>query len=218
MEIDSLSNWSRIYFDLFSMECFMDKEILRQIVHLSGLLFVFIAQFLDKWASAAMFLIIGAFFFTYGEYVKRKTNAIFGLRKLPFFFERKKSRPFAGAFWFYIGCGISFILFPHIIASAASSVLAIGDSLSTLIGREIGNHKLIGNKSLEGTLAFFVFSFFLTLFFVKPFIGMVGALIGALVELSVPDKLAKKTSLFLDDNFLIPIISGSVMFGLGFVL
>ena len=196
----------------------MNREVFRQLVHLSGLLFVFIAQFLDRWVSAMVFLGIGVFFFIYGEYVKRKEHGLFGLRKLAMMMERKESRLFSGAFWFYIGCGISFLLFHHQIASAASAILAVGDSLSTIVGINFGRHKIIGKKSIEGSLTFFVSSFLISLIFVRWEVGLIGALIASVIELITPHKVGKKTYWILDDNLLIPIISGAVMFGVDFYL
>lgn len=195
----------------------MHKEVLRQLTHLSGLIFVFIAQYLDKLQASALFLGIGAFFLIYSEYVRR-TKALFGFRDLVYKFEKRKAvKPFIGAYWFYIGCGLSFILFPHKAALAASAILAVGDSFSTLIGIHFGKHKIADNKSFEGALAFFISSFVISLLFVKPLLGFAGAFIGAVVELSIPPKTSKRSSWLLDDNLLIPIISGLVVSGLLFL-
>ena len=194
----------------------MQKEILRQIVHLSGLLFVFLAQIFDKWISSAIFFGIFFIFIFYGEYIKIKKQPLLGLRNLAFFFERKNTRPFTGAIFFYLGCGLAFLIFPHNIASVSSAILAVGDSLSTIIGMNFGRHKTIGKKSVEGSLAFFAGSFLISLIFVKWQIGFIGSLIAALVELCIPPKIGGKTLWLLDDNLLIPIICGIVMFLFGF--
>ncbi len=192
--------------------------MLRQFVHLSGLLFVGLAHFLDSMQSAVLFLVIGLFFFLYWEYIKIKKKPLMGLRNLAFFFERKDVRPFTGAVWFYIGGFLAFVLFPHNIASASVSILAVGDSLSTVFGVKFGRHKLIGKKSLEGSLAFFASSFLVSLIFVNPLVGFFGSLTGALVELLIPQKIGKKAYWFLDDNLLIPVISGAVMWILNILL
>ena len=191
----------------------MHHEIPRQAVHLSGLAFVFVAQYLGKPWAFLVFFAIAAFFFVYAEHVKR-AKPIFGFRRLVFFFEKRgSSRPFVGAFWFYMGSGIAFVLFPLNIALAASAILSVGDSFSTIFGVHFGKHKIIGKKSLEGSLAFLIGSFLISLIFVKPLIAFLGALVGALVELYTPDKIRnKKVHWVFDDNLLIPIISGAVMF------
>lgn len=186
----------------------MHKEMLRQAVHLSGLAFVFAAQYLDKMQGAVLFLSIGIFFLVYSEYVRR-TKSLLGFRNFVYKFEKRKdSRPFKGAYWFYIGCGISFALFPKNIASAASAILAVGDSFSTIIGIHFGRHKIINNKSAEGTLAFFITAFLASLLFVNPVASFIGSAAAAVVELITPPKLSKRSHWILDDNLLIPITSG----------
>lgn len=196
----------------------MHSETLRQLAHLSGLAFVAAAQYLDWLTAAAMFFAIGAFFFFYAEYVKRTKPAL-GFRNFVFKFEKRKGRNFSGAFWFYIGAGLGFILFPLNIASAAAAILAVGDSFSTLIGVHFGKHKIVGKKSLEGSLAFLFGSFLISLVFVKPVIGLIGSVIAMLVELFTPHKTNLKNYHWVfDDNLLIPIISGIVMLALGFFI
>ena len=188
----------------------MHSETLRQIVHLSGLAFVFVAQFLDRVWSVGMFLSIGAFFFFYAEYVKRTKPAI-GFRHFVFKFENRKGRNFSGAFWFYTGAGLAFVLFPLNVASAAAAILSVGDSFSTIVGINWGTHKIVGKKSVEGTVAFFLTSFLATLFFIKPSIGLIGSFVAAIVELLTPHKTEGRSRWIVDDNLLIPIISGAVM-------
>ncbi len=196
----------------------MENELLRQLVHLSGLLFVLIAQFLGRIWSVAMFLAIAMYFLLYYEYVKRSKSLI-GFRKIVFFFEtRSKGRPFSGAFWFYAGSTLSFIFFPLNIASASVAILAVGDSFSTIFGVRFGGHKLIGKKSLEGSLAFLMGSFLISLFFVNPLPGFIGSFTAMVVELFTPPKMGRKSHWIVDDNLLIPIISGAVIFLLGFIL
>ena len=197
----------------------MHKDTPRQLVHLSGLIFVFIGLHLNRSSSAIMFFGVAVFFYLYGEYVSR-SKPIFGLRRLAFFFEkRKSSRPFSGALWFYIGSGISFALFPLMIAVASSAILAVGDSFSTMFGLNFGKHKLVGEKSVEGSGAFLIGAFLIALLFLKPSIAFAGAFTGMLVEAFIPPKLGgKKTHWFLDDNLLIPIVSGAVIFVLSLLI
>jgi len=103
-------------------------ELPRQIIHLSGLLFVLLAQFTGRLPAASLFLIIAAAFLAYSEYVRRENSG--GLldklegriRGLAMRFERPDvSRSFIGAFWFYFGCSSAFFLFPLPVASASCS-------------------------------------------------------------------------------------------------
>ena len=197
-------------------------EILRQLVHLSGLFFIALAQLIDKMLGGILFMLAAFFFFVYSEYVSRceKNHKTLlsriecKLRDFAFMFERKEAkRPFAGAFWFYFGAGLAFLLFPLNAASAAGGVLAISDSLSTIIGKKLGRKRIIGKKTLEGTAAFFVSAFFVCLLFFNPAIAIIGAAAATFAELFPEWKPVSSSRLsgLLDDNLLIPIITGFVL-------
>ncbi|MEM4347526.1 MAG: hypothetical protein QW802_02950 [Candidatus Altiarchaeota archaeon] len=102
--------------------------------------------------------------------------------------------PFKGAFWYGLG-----ILFPILfinsinVACAIIIVISTGDAFSTLIGKFYGKHN-IGEKTIEGFLAFIFSSFFGAIIFVDFSRAITFAIIGGLVEL-----LPK-----IDDNFLVP--------------
>lgn len=199
-----------------------EAEILRQLVHMSGLFFIALAQFIDKILVGVLFMLAALFFFLYSEYVSKceKNHSTMlskiecKLRDFAFMLERKDSkRMFAGAFWFYFGAGLAFLLFPLNAASAAGAVLAISDSLSTITGKRFGRHSILGKKTLEGTTAFFVSAFLVCLLFFNPAAAFIGAAAAALAELLPEWKRISSSRLsgLLDDNLLIPIITGFVL-------
>lgn len=188
----------------------MRTEIPRQIVHLSGLVFIIFAQFIGREMTIIYFSLIALFFFLYSLYVRSQESKLFKslerfetkFRGFIFRFERKDAQnPFTGVMFFYIGCTITFVLFPFAIASAACAMLAVGDSLSTLIGKKFGKHR-IGRKTLEGSVACFFGSLLAGIFFVAPFLSLIGAVASSLTELFPK----------VNDNLTIPVISGLVMF------
>jgi len=158
------------------------------------------------------FFILALFFLLYSEYVKREEKRLSNIlkrmehrfRDLTLKFERKEQlkNPFQGAFWFYFSCALTLLIFPFAIASAACSMLAVGDSFSTLFGLKFGRHKIRKNKTLEGSLACFLGSFAVGLFFVNPILSITGAMAASIAELSPK----------INDNLTIPLVSGIVMF------
>ncbi|MBI4164034.1 MAG: hypothetical protein HY512_04175 [Candidatus Aenigmarchaeota archaeon] len=194
------------------------SETKRQIVHASGILFIFLGFFMEKWLAVILFADVVAFFFLYGELVKRY-KPVMGFRKFVLFMERKKvRRPFFGALLFYLGCFISFVLFPIPIAAASCSILAIGDSLSTIIGMKFGKIKIYNKRTLEGSLAFFAGAILISLLFVDYKIALIGAVVGMVTELFGGSTKLKNKAWFIDDNLLIPTISGAAMFLVSLVL
>ena len=120
---------------------------------------------------------------------------------LIYYFEREKNfeKPSIQALWLNLGVFLSFLFFPRECSAVGVVITAVGDGFAGIVGYHFGKTK-IGNKSLEGALAFFV-STSLVLF---PFLGskaFLVALAGTLVELF---------SERVDDNFLLPLVGSLV--------
>ena len=102
-----------------------------------------------------------------------------------------------GAAFVFLGNLATIALFPKQIAVPALLVLSISDSFAALIGIPLGKHP-IGEKSIEGSLAFFISALAVLAFF--PEIGwsakIFGALTGTLVEAFLKQ---------IDDNIAIPL-------------
>jgi len=120
---------------------------------------------------------------------------------LVYYFERDKNfeKPSIQALWLNLGVFLSFLFFPKECSAVGVVITAVGDGFAGIVGYHFGKTK-IGNKSLEGALAFFV-STSLVLF---PFLGPKAFLVafaGTLVEL-----FSKR----VDDNFLLPLVGSLV--------
>ncbi len=199
----------------------MGHEISRQLVHLGGFLFVIIAQFTGGLIAALVFFIITAALFIYSGHVKEKrgysgfTGKVeIRIRNIALRMDRNVKRPFIGAIWFYFALGLTFILFPLNVATAAGLILSVGDSLSTIIGLRYGEHKIFGDKSLEGSIIFFLSSFLISAALVGSFPAFLGAISATFIEL-VPEfnriKNWEKREI-VDDNWMIPLFSGLVIY------
>ncbi|NOX71223.1 MAG: hypothetical protein GXO64_00805 [Candidatus Micrarchaeota archaeon] len=191
------------------------KELARQLIHLSGILFVIAAQILGGILISIYAFMAASFFFMYSIYLKyerRRMNRI--LRKLDEIEERfrdmtlkvarieeERTGFFHGPFWLFMGFGITFALFPLPVASASCAILAVGDSASTIVGMSLGKHKIAKNKTIEGTSAFLISSFIASIFFVNPVAALLGSSAGAIAEaFGRPN-----------DNITIPLASAVVM-------
>ncbi len=121
-----------------------------------------------------------------------------------------------GATYVLISALIGVIIFPKVIFITAFAILIISDTSAALIGRKFGKKPFL-RKSLEGTLAFFISASIVILFTPKLtdsiaeyMIGLIAALIGALVE-NVSYGIA-------DDNLSIPLSVGFVMWALYLII
>lgn len=203
----------------------MKMEISRQLLHLSGFLFVLLAQFTSGFLVSFYTFLVAITLFLYSEIIRREQKRLHGLvdrmeqtirgilTKLE---TREVERPFVGAIWFFFSFGLIYLLFPMSpinIAATLGLILAIGDSLSTLVGLKLGKHRLAGQKTWEGSITFFVVVLLIALLFLPPPLSILTAFVATIAEL-IPDTkplLRYKKRGYIDDNLLIPVITGAVL-------
>jgi dolichol kinase len=109
-----------------------------------------------------------------------------------------------GSTYLLIAMLLTLHLFEKPVAVLALAFLVLGDTVAAIVGKSIGTHRLLGGKTIEGTVACFLMCFGLTLLMpgIPFFVGLVGALTATIFELlPIP----------LDDNFRIPLSAGFAM-------
>lgn len=110
--------------------------------------------------------------------------------------------------WFLLSTLLAVALFRKDIAIMAILFLIFGDSASALFGLRFGHTKIIGNRSLEGSLAFFVTCIIIGIImnFTKVSLSWLVVILGALAA-----TIAELLPLPFDDNFTIALFSGIFM-------
>lgn len=101
-------------------------------------------------------------------------------------------------------------LLPQSAIQIGALVLALGDPVASLVGRRYGRVKLFGEKSVAGTLAFFVVATLAVAVFASlalPGLGL-GRTMGLAVIVAAAGALAELLSYRLDDNFTVPMAAG----------
>ncbi len=186
----------------------MQKEILRQTIHASGLLFILMENFL----SLPYLIALAIFAAVMGELIYQidKKRYIFLFSKILRSCRRNEHEK--GFIYFFVGLSLTLILFGQnlAVANAAILSLALGDSLSTIVGTRWGKHPLIFNprKTWEGSLTFVVAAFIGALTQVPLIAALAGAIVGAITEAYSP----------VDDNLTIPLVVGTVITGVIYFL
>lgn len=124
----------------------------------------------------------------------------------------KKTFPGKGMVFFFVGVLLVVQLFEKNIALAAIMILALGDSVSHLIGGSFGQIKNIFNgnskKLFEGTIAGTIAGVLGALFFVslpEAVVGSFAAMIAEVIEIDFNHNT-------LDDNIVVPLVAGTVIF------
>ncbi|MBI4020767.1 MAG: hypothetical protein HY369_00830 [Candidatus Aenigmarchaeota archaeon] len=194
-------------------------EVSRQLIHLSGALFILLAQLMHPLAASLLFFLIALTFLLYSLHLRHERNRFARflatveqqVRRVVTHVERP-GVPLQGAFWFYAACGLAFLLFPVPVATTATLILAVSDSLSTLVGIRLGRHRLVGDKTVEGTAAFFVSAAAVAfIFFPATFLLPAVAATAAELLPGLPACRTWRQRGILDDNLLIPLFAGAVL-------
>lgn len=196
------------------------QELLRKLIHLSSLWMVFSIGTFPRSFNIFLFgaLLVLLILVEYGNYKKwplfTKTYGKFFNRILR---PKETGEHFSisGAPYVLASALMVSILFPPIIAMVALAIMLIGDTAAALVGRKFGRHKInAGTKSIEGSVAFWIASTCVLLFFVSLFSlpysftirGIVGLTCAMFAEIY-------EKQIHMDDNFSIPLITGLLLYG-----
>ncbi len=193
------------------------SELLRKSIHLCSLSIPIIYSFITKELALSILipLTILSVSIDFGRYfippLNKTIQKYFGflLREHETDINKKNLN---GASYVFIAATLTLLIFPKIIFITAFAMLIICDSIAALLGRKFGKHKFLA-KSLEGTLAFFVFGIIVVFFtpkiegiLLEYIIGIIAGGVGAIVE--------NISYGWADDNLTIPISIGLTMWGL----
>lgn len=178
------------------------QEILRQLIHATGIIFVII----QPWVGVQNLILLGILAAFIGEIIRQ-----YDLKHPIPLFSRllrtcRRDTNERGFIYYFIGLAITYTFFGSNIpiANAAILILTIGDATSTIIGKFYGKHPLPynPNKTFEGSIAFIIIGFIGALTQVNPTMALIGAFIGSLVEAYTP----------IEDNITIPLTVGIAMY------
>ena len=116
--------------------------------------------------------------------------------------------------WLFLGNFIIMFLFPPEIVTLSLLILAIGDPVCNIIGIKYGKDKLIGSKSLQGSLAGFIACSIVSAAYFKVMDIMTSKLLLASVLSGFIGALAEVIPIDIDDNFVIPVVTAILLWGL----
>jgi len=199
---------------------FLAGEVGRQLIHmLTGIGFIVIIFLSGRYAALVFTALLAVTVFA-SVLIKRlnisqRTSGVF----------RRLGRPgvqtmkLQGTILLLSGVLVTLLLFPRNIVYASVVIVAFGDSVATVVGLLIGKHRLpySESKTVEGTLSGLAAAFGGALLFVTPVQALLGAVGGMLIESMISLQKVREFSLaglvrfFLNDNFLIPVLSAFLM-------
>ena len=184
-------------------------ELRRQVAHLlTGSIIVFLLklQLLNQEILIGILVIGGILSLVIRKY------RIAVVDKMLLFFERPedlKRFPGKGSFYLVLGALLSLMFFKTDIALAAITIMAVGDAITTIIGTYFGRIKnpINPRKHLEGTALAIIVSTFAAFFFVDFSTAFWASVVGMIFE-SITVRFISQV---IDDNVIIPLVSGITM-------
>jgi len=199
-----------------SLKARNDIHLARRVWHFSGVMVIFVLYALipsDRARITALVLSVPFIVLDVLRlYVPRINRALTWLFR-PFMRENERQR-LAGLSFLLAGVSLSIWLYPRPVVFLSLLFLAVADPLASYFGIRFGRDKLVGDKSLQGSMAAFAACFLLSLLYFSVMdlmrermfiVCLISGLIGACAELIPVGKL--------DDNFLFPVVSGVLLTG-----
>lgn len=197
-----------------------DIHLARRIWHVLGVMGMFIfclklpPRTAEYWAiPISSFLIVFDLCRLYSRRLNRFFTWLFGkvLREC----ERHK---IAASTSMMLGSTLALFIFPKRVVLLSLLFFAFADPLASYFGILYGKDKLIGNKSLQGSLAAFIVCFILAMIYCLHshlmterlfIVCLLSGFVGAISELVPIGKL--------DDNFVFPVLSSALLTGIFYV-
>lgn len=191
-----------------------DVHLARKIWHLSGVLLIVIIyhnmsrDLALQVSAAATFLFVGMDILR--QHYESVNKAL--LKAFQPIMREHERKTLAGTSYLLTGVLLIIFLFPKDIVVLSLLFLAFADPLASYIGLLYGKDKLIGNKSLQGSLAaFLTCTIISTIYYYSHnlmterlfIVSIISGLIGAVAELVPIGKL--------DDNFTLPVSSAFML-------
>lgn len=194
-----------------------DIHLARRIWHVCSVFCIFVWYwFVSPKQAAISAVIFGSvlIFFDIARLYIPAFNRFFGWLFRPVIRESERNR-ISGMTSMVVGLGLIVFIYPKNVVLLALLFLAFADPAASYFGIRYGKDKLIGHKSLQGSLAAFVVCFIISMIYFGALdlmrerlfiVSLLGGLIGAVSELFPIGRL--------DDNFVFPVLSATMLTGL----
>ena len=180
-------------------------EIKRKLLHISSGFLVLIFWLTGR--EAAIFILAAA---TLGSFSVEglRLNTAWGATLYRRWFgamtRSSESHSLTGATHMLVGALLTVALFPLAIAIPALLFLSWGDAAAALVGQKYGTVRIMGSKTVQGSLACLAVCLIITV----PFSLSIGVKISGAAAATLAELIPWGV---INDNLAIPMISGAVM-------
>ena len=183
------------------------EELKRKIIHLGCAVLPLLYYFYLSREQIVILCSTISILFLIAEILRfkhRKSEVLFQNIFFPILREKEKNKHITGATYLFISATVTFIIFKKEIAVPAVMILTIADSFAAIVGKMTDSAKLF-DKSLAGSVSFFIISIMILLLFV-PDLGWLILVIAVIVT------IIEVLPLPINDNLLISLSTGFILY------
>ena len=186
-------------------------KIARKILRSGGVIFPLVYFLFSKQITLTVTFAIGLFFIVL-EILRFRLPALNNSRISKLFLKKEENKKISGIVLFVISVYLTVLLFPRRIAIISLLFLIFGDMAAELVGLKFGRIKILGGKTIEGSLSCFVTCLIIGYFLMNtleisfPLI-IIGSLAATFIEL-IPLKIAR---IKIDDNLSMALFTALIM-------
>ncbi len=186
-------------------------KIARKILRSGGVIFPLLYFLFSRQITLTVIFVIGLFFIVL-EILRFRLPVLNNNRILKLFLKKEENKKVSGIVLFVISVYLTILLFPPRIAIISLLFLIFGDMSAEIIGLKFGRIKILGEKTLEGSIGCFITCLIIgylvmsTLGISFPLI-IIGSLAATFIEL-IPLKIAR---IKIDDNLSMAPFTALIM-------
>jgi dolichol kinase len=180
------------------------REISRKALHLTGITILVVYYYLGKefallYTSAALLVFLGL------EFIRIRANKLFPLERATEYIQRKgEGNALAATVYFCVAAIATIFFFDERSVIVGLSVALLSDMAAALVGIGVGKHRIMEEKTLEGSIAGIAMAMGVA-FLLNAGIITILALGAVFLVLDLVD-------LGIDDNFTIPLAMVAVVY------
>ncbi|MCB0390097.1 MAG: hypothetical protein KDD58_02345 [Bdellovibrionales bacterium] len=201
----------------FTMKKKSDLHLLRKIWHFLGVVVIAILYQIVPHSTAIQLMALAAALFTTLDLLRKQLPSLNNILInvfAPIMRESEKNK-IAGTTYLLNGVLLIMLFFPKPIVILCLLLLGTADPIASFVGLKYGKDKILGNKTLQGSLAAFAIStivaavFFFTTNTMTERLMIVSLLSGLVGTFSELIPVAK-----IDDNFTFPLLCACGLWGI----
>lgn len=196
-----------------------DIHLERKLTHVFGILLMVVVHHFFSLQTCWMILLFGGVPLILLDIFRRRFESLqkFSLKIFGGIMRRREVRGITGTTYLLLGTAVILAIFPHNIVSLSLLFLAVGDPLASFVGVKYGSLKIVGKKTLEGSLAAYVACCLVAYFFYSwkelmvehiYIVSLLSGFVGAVSELA---------PLKIDDNFVQPVMNAGLLYLLFYI-